>query len=87
MVLWLIVLAVLAVLLLIKPSREFFLRTFSKVQGFLKEVVEELKKVAWPTRKELKSSTGLVVVMMVILVIFIGLIDLLLGGIIGFFVR
>jgi preprotein translocase subunit SecE len=84
---WLIVLAVLAVLLLIKPSREFFLRTFSKVRGFLKEVVEELKKVAWPTRKELKSSTGLVIVMVVILVLFIGLIDLLLGGIIGFLVR
>jgi preprotein translocase subunit SecE len=84
---WLVVLSVLAVLLLIKPSRNFALGMFSKIRGFLKEVVEELKKVAWPTRSELKSSTGLVIISMLILIVFIAVIDLLLGGIVGLFVR
>lgn len=83
MVWWLIVLGLAAGLLLIRPVREFLLRTVSAIRGFVREVVEELKKVSWPTRRELKNSTGLVILSMLMLMVFIGVIDLLLNAIIG----
>jgi len=84
---WLIVLGAVAILLLIKPSRDFLLSTVARIRGFLREVVDELKKVAWPTRKELKNSTGLVVLSMLILMVFVAVVDLLLGAILGLIVR
>lgn len=80
---WLIVLVALAGLLLIKPTRNLILGTVSRIRGFLREVVEELKKVSWPSRKELKNSTGLVIFSMLMLMVFIGVIDLVLNAIIG----
>ncbi len=86
MTLWLILLAVVAVLLLLKPTRAFLLGIVSSIRGFLNEVVEELKKVSWPSRTDLKNSTGLVIVGMLILMIFIGVIDFVLNVIIGFII-
>jgi preprotein translocase subunit SecE len=80
---WLIILSVAAALLLIKPTRDFLLRIVSRIRGFLNEVVEELKKVAWPSRGELKNSTGLVIFSMLMLMAFIGVVDVLLNAIIG----
>jgi len=44
---------------------------------FLKEARLELKKVSWPTRKELVSSTSLVIVVSVLFGVFLGLLDIL----------
>ncbi len=46
-----------------------------KIRQFLSEVVVELKKSAWPTRKELVDSTLVVIVTVVILGVFIALAD------------
>ncbi|MBD3308796.1 preprotein translocase subunit SecE [candidate division KSB3 bacterium] len=43
---------------------------------FLKEARVELKKVSWPTRKELVGSTTLVIVVSVIAGVFLGLLDI-----------
>ena len=86
MTLWLILLAVMAVLLLLKPTRAFLLGIVLRIRGFLNEVVEELKKVSWPSRTDLKNSTGLVIVSMLILMVFIGVIDFVLNVIIGFII-
>ena len=45
---------------------------------FLREVKTELKKVAWPSRKQTISSTGVVVVLVVIISAFLGLVDMVL---------
>jgi preprotein translocase subunit SecE len=42
---------------------------------FLKEVWIELQKVAWPSWVELKGSTAVVVVAVIIISIFIGIVD------------
>lgn len=84
---WLIVSSIVAVMLLIKPTRNFLLSTASRIRGFLHEVVEELKKVSWPTKNELKSSTGLVIFSMLVLAAFVGVIDVVLHAIIGLLVR
>jgi len=42
---------------------------------FLKEVRVEATKVSWPTRNELRDSTVVVIVTVVIVSVFIGIVD------------
>ena len=54
-----------------------------KTQTFFAEVVTELKKSAWPTRKELLDSTLVVIVTMLILGMFVAVADMVFVKIIG----
>jgi len=38
-----------------------------KIINFVNDVVKEMKKVTWPTRDELKESTGFVIVVCLVL--------------------
>ena len=49
---------------------------------FLREVKMELKKVAWPSRKQTLGSTAIVLVLVLIISAFLGLVDVGLAGII-----
>jgi preprotein translocase subunit SecE len=49
---------------------------FQVAVQFLKESKMELKKVKWPTRKELLASTAVVIALVIIVSFFLGLIDL-----------
>ncbi|MBM3319853.1 MAG: preprotein translocase subunit SecE [Candidatus Eisenbacteria bacterium] len=42
---------------------------------FLREVWIELQKVAWPSWEELKGSTGVVIVAVILISVFIGVVD------------
>jgi preprotein translocase subunit SecE len=42
---------------------------------FLRESKMELKKVKWPTRKELLASTAMVIFLVIVVALFLGLID------------
>ena len=42
---------------------------------FIGEVNQELKKCAWPTRKELMESTVVVIISVVLLSLFVGVSD------------
>jgi len=46
---------------------------------YFREVVSELKKVSWPSRKELVNATIAAIVVIVIFAIVVGLVDLILG--------
>ena len=54
-----------------------------RTKTFFAEVVTELKKSAWPTRKELLDSTLVVIVTMLILGMFVAVADLVFVKIIG----
>ncbi len=54
-----------------KPKKE---RRFHPIR-FLKEVVAELKKVTWPTRKDLVSYTIAVIVFVVLISAVVGILD------------
>ena len=43
---------------------------------FFRDVIEELKKVRWPNRKELVSYTGVVLVTVTLIAVFFAVIDL-----------
>ncbi|MDB9822091.1 preprotein translocase subunit SecE [Deltaproteobacteria bacterium] len=42
---------------------------------FLRDAKIELKKVKWPTRKELLASTAMVIILVIAIAFFLGLID------------
>ncbi len=44
---------------------------FRKIGKFLKEVKAELKKVVWPTRKQVLNNSLIVVVLVIIIGLFI----------------
>lgn len=52
---------------------------FEKIEQFLKEVQSEMNKVAWPTREELISSTGIVLAISFTLSIFVFVFDFILS--------
>ena len=50
-----------------------------KVKSFLDSVKIELGKVTWPTRKETVATTGVVVVIIFLISIYLGACDLVLA--------
>jgi preprotein translocase subunit SecE len=51
----------------------------NRMTGFIKEVRVESTKVTWPSRKELRESTIVVVVAVSFIAVFIGLADRILA--------
>jgi len=49
---------------------------FRKLIVFIKEAIAELKKVVWPSRKDLQNSTIVVISTIIIASIFVGVVDL-----------
>lgn len=43
---------------------------------FFKDVISELKKVTWPTSKELLKYTGAVIAFIIVIAVIVGLMDL-----------
>jgi preprotein translocase subunit SecE len=58
-----------------KPERKSPARYIGVVAQFLREARMELKKVKWPTRKELLASTAMVLFLVIIVSFFLGLVD------------
>lgn len=52
-----------------------------RVQNYIKGVQSELRKVTWPSKKELINYTLIVIVLTLILALIIGLSDVLLNQI------
>jgi len=48
---------------------------FGRIGGFVREVVGELRKVIWPTRKELLTYTGVVIAFVTIMVAIVAVLD------------
>jgi preprotein translocase subunit SecE len=53
----------------------------SKLMDFLKKVKVELKKVSWPDKKTVKSSTIAVVIVSLFFGVYIGVVDYVLKNI------
>ena len=51
--------------------------TRTSPRDFLSEVVEQVKKVTWPDRAQLQSSTGIIVVFMLFIALLIFGLDFL----------
>jgi len=51
---------------------------FKKLISFLREVRQEMKKVTWPTRREISGSTGIVIISVMLVAVYLGIIDAIL---------
>ena len=58
----------------------------ANIGKFIGQVKIEMKKVAWPSRQELISSTLVVLVSVFLMAIFIGVCDLVLSRVINFLI-
>ncbi len=54
-----------------------------KISKFLKDVRQEMSKVSWPTRNELKGSTAVVIGVSLFFAIFIFIVDHILSRLLG----
>ncbi len=52
-----------------------------KIQNIFADVVKEMKKVTWPTKEELKESTSVVIVVVLLFAAFTYVIDMALNEI------
>ncbi|ANB18642.1 preprotein translocase subunit SecE [Dokdonella koreensis] len=59
-----------------------FTRTGRSAREFLGESQFELRKVVWPTRDETLKTTGVIIVVVIILSLLLGLMDLILKWIV-----
>lgn len=50
--------------------------------NYAKEVVSELKKVSWPSKKEVVKSTGVVLAVAAVLGVIVGVFDLIFSNLI-----
>ncbi len=60
---------------------------FARVAKWFKEMKSELKKVQWPTAKTVAKNTGIVILCVLVVGVFIGLFDLLANAVIGALLR
>ncbi|HOX16211.1 MAG TPA: preprotein translocase subunit SecE [Smithellaceae bacterium] len=56
----------------------------NKALQFVSQAKAELKKVTWPTRKQTLASTGVVMVIVAIMALYLGIIDLILAKVVKF---
>ena len=59
----------------------------SQIRKFVDEVKIEFGKIVWPDKKMTVGLTGIVVVMTVVISIYLGTIDLVIGKIVSGFLR
>lgn len=65
----------------------FVIKNYAKITKFIKEVRAELIKVSWPTRKEVITSTMVILVLTAFLSAFVGVIDLGLSKLLSLFLK
>ncbi len=54
----------------------------TRIREFVQEVLAEFRKVTWPSRAELISSTAVVLVVTVVLAFFLGGVDIVLARVV-----
>ena len=66
-----------------RPERPTERRSLpARVSLYYRQVVAELHKVIWPTRKELVTYTSVVIVFVLAVIAFVSLLDLALGQVV-----
>jgi len=58
-----------------------------RIREYTKDVGVELRKVSWPTRDELRDSTVVVIITVLLVAAFIGLVDQVLNRLVALIFR
>ena len=55
---------------------------FARLSLYYRQVVAELRKVIWPTRKELINYTAVVIVFVLIVIAYVSVLDVIFGRVV-----
>ena len=66
-----------------ESSASSFVLTPGNIRRFYHEVVAEFKKIVWPDRKVTFGLSGFVILLTVLLSVYLGAVDLILGKLVG----
>jgi preprotein translocase subunit SecE len=61
--------------------------SLDQIRTFSNEVKSEFNKIVWPTKKVTIGSTGVVIVLVFIISIYLGAVDLLVGKLVSYVLR
>lgn len=59
----------------------------AQIKKFIKEVQVEFSKIVWPDKKVTMGLTGIVIALTVVIAIYLGSVDLLLGKLVAYLLR
>ncbi|MEE4242419.1 MAG: preprotein translocase subunit SecE [Desulfopila sp.] len=59
----------------------------AQIKKFVQEVQVEFSKIVWPDKKVTMGLTGIVVVLTVVVAIYLGSVDLILGKLVSYLLR
>ncbi len=60
---------------------------FNRIKKYILEVVAEMKRVSWAKRKELLSTTVVVIILSFIMAIFVGFFDFIFSTLLRLVIR
>ena len=55
-----------------------------KISTYFRELKAELKRISWPTFKQVRNNTGVVIAFIVVLGVFIAVVDFLFNWLLSF---
>ena len=61
--------------------------SFSRAKEFTAEVKSEFKKIVWPDKKVTMSSTGVVIVLVFLVSVYLGTVDLFIGKLVSYILK
>ncbi|NOQ66376.1 MAG: preprotein translocase subunit SecE [Desulfobacterales bacterium] len=61
--------------------------SLSRAKKFTAEVKSEFKKIVWPDKKVTMGSTGVVLVLVFVISVYLGAVDLFIGKLVSYILR
>ena len=68
-----------------QPAKKSF--SFARVKEFSAEVKSEFKKIVWPDKKTTMGSTGVVLVLVFLVSVYLGTVDLFIGKLVSYILK
>ena len=68
-----------------KPVAQKF--SFARIKEFSGEVKSEFKKIVWPDKKATMGSTGVVIVLVFLVSVYLGAVDLFIGKLVSYILK
>jgi preprotein translocase subunit SecE len=59
----------------------------AQIKKFIEEVKVEFGKIVWPDKKMTLGLTGIVIVLTIVISVYLGSVDMVLGKIVSYFLR
>ena len=61
--------------------------SFARAKEFAAEVKSEFKKIVWPDKKVTMGSTGVVIVLVFLVSVYLGTVDLFIGKLVSYILK